>query len=250
MYGLTNIFRNKEDREFQKNKENIQKLLKKLKRWNDAFAITILVYIKYLIRLYKNLDHGARDYESTLAKYKEVERELRNFYSYYDKISYDHVDVRMFSNPGLFRRASGEVNARLWFNEASEVSFLPIGFLSDASEMRFDEYRVEARTKPSRGCRHWRIVREVKLLLARSESGELENDVVRENVSRLTGEVEEYIRVVGDWEKRKEEVERRYAEYCKMRRRFRSRGNPSAAIKHYNDDNRPSFNHVVVTEYE
>ena len=259
MHHLRNFFRSKEDRDRQNNKKIIKRLHKKLDLWNSSYAKAIVVYVEYLVRLYKNLNHGSPDYESTLAKFKQVERELRNFYSCYDKINYDHMDMHLYANQDLFHPDPGTVSTRLHFNEASDFSFLPLSFLNDASKMLFDEneygayhfdgYCVEARPKLSRSCRHKKILAEVMRWKSKNKNRELEMEVIRENVLRISEEVDEYIRVVGDWEKRAVEVGRRHADYCRMRMRFRSRGKP-AVVKHYNDDDRPSFNHVVVTEHE
>ena len=245
-----NFFRNQEDRGRQNNKKLIKKIYKKLDLWNSAYTKTIGVYVEYLVRLYKNLNHCSTEYESTLAKFEEVEKELRNFYLYYDKISYDHIDMHMYSNQDLFHPSPGDINTRLCFNESSEISFLSLSFLNDASKMLFDEseygayhfdgYCVEAKSEVSRSCRYNKILVEVERWKARNKNRALEMGVIRENLLRLDEEVEEYIRVVEDWKKRAEEVERRHEDYCRMRRRFRSRGKP-AAFKHYSENNRPSF---------
>ena len=203
---IGNFFRNQEDRDRQQNKKIIKKLYKKLDLWNSAYAKTIVVYVEYLVRLYKNLNHTSLEYESTLAKFKGVEKELRNFYLYYDKINYDHIDMHLYSNQDLFHPSPGDINTRLCFNEASDVSFLPLSFLNDASKMLFDEseygayhvdgYFVKESPKITRSCRYKKVLMEIELWKARNKNRALEMDMIRENLLRLNEEVEEYIWMV------------------------------------------------------
>ena len=53
---LRSLFSSKEDRERRNNKPVIKKLYKKLDRWDDMYSDTIVEYIRFLVRVYKNLN--------------------------------------------------------------------------------------------------------------------------------------------------------------------------------------------------
>ena len=89
---------------------------------------------KFLVRLYKNLNHGSCDYESNLKKIKEVEQELRDFYSSYDVIKYVHMDIEFFCSQNMMPVAI-PFKTILSFDEAG-VGFLPMSFLDEASKIQ------------------------------------------------------------------------------------------------------------------
>ena len=236
---LRNLFSSKEDRERRSNKAVIKKLHKKLERWDDMYSNTIVEYIIFLVRLHKNLNHGLPDHDINLKKFKEVDRELRSFYSSYDKIKYDHIDLHLFHSQPFFS-LSEDVKTSLQLNENdANFSFLPRSFLIEASTMHvdesefgayiLDEFDVKKKTVFKRDCRYNEILEGLKALYLKNKYGE--SEIIRE-VVRLSEEIDENIEVVQQWESIIKNVEKRHLNYCKERLTFNNRQEP-AVIKSY-----------------
>ena len=239
---VRNLFSSKEDRKRRTNKDVIKKLHKKLDRWDDMYSKTIVEYIRFLVRVYKNLNHSSPDYDFNFKKYKEVDQKLRSFYSSYDKIKYDHIDLHFFSSID-WCSLSKDVKTSLQLDEnGANFSFLPISFLNEASTMHveesefgayiLDEFDVKKKTVFKRDCRYNEILEGLKALNLKDKYRESETDSIIREVVRLSEEIDENIKVVQQWESRIKNVEKRCLKYCKERFTFRNRKKP-AVIKSY-----------------
>ena len=237
MLKIRNIFSSKENKERRNNKAFIRKLHKKVKRWDDGYSEVIVAYMKFIVRLYRNLNHGSIGYESTLKIFKELEQELRQFYLNYDKIEYDYMDLHLFCNQD-FVKVSKNVKTTLCFGELdTEVSFLPMSFLAEASKIHvlegelgaydLDEYLVTTETTCSRNCRLNQIREKLNILYSSTNDRLSENDLILRKVAELSGEIDGYIKITKEWEKRKREVEKRYRNYCQERYNFLTQGTPT-----------------------
>ena len=237
MLKIKNIFSSKENRERRNNKAFIKKLHKKLNRWDVAYSKVIVAYMRFIVRLYKNMNHGSIGYESTLRKFKELEQELREFYLNYDKIKYDYIDLHLFCNQD-FVQVSKDVKTTLCFGELdTELSFLPMSFMAEASKMHvsegefgaynLDEYLVITETTCSKNCLLEQIKEKLNILYSSNNDRQSENDLVLRNVAELSGEIDSCTKIVKEWEKRKREVENRYRYYCKERYGLLTQGTPT-----------------------
>ena len=230
---LRNFFSSNEDRERRNNKAVIKKLYKKIERWDDMYSNTIVEYIRFLVRVYKNLNHSSPDYDFNFKKYKEVDQKLRSFYSSYDKIKYDHIDLHLFSNQDWVY-VSKDVKTSLYFDENdADVSFLPMYFLDEASTMhvddsmfeayRLDEFFVEKKTVFRRDCRIYQILEELKALYLKNKSGQSETNLITREVVKLSEEIKENMEVKQRWKTRAKDVEKRRLNYCNKRLTSRNR---------------------------
>ena len=240
---LRNFFSSNEDRERRNNKAVIKKLYKKIERWDDMYSNTIVEYIRFLVRVYKNLNHSSPDYDFNFKKYKEVDQKLRSFYSSYDKIKYDHIDLHFFSSID-WCSLSKDVKTSLQLNEnGANFSFLPISFLNEASTMHveesefgayiLDDFFVKKKTVFKTDCRFYKIFEELQALYLKNKYRE--SEIIREAV-RLSEEIDESIEVVREWEKRTKNVEKRRLNYCNERFTFCKRKKKPAVIKSYNNN--------------
>ena len=230
---LRKLFSSKEDRKCKNNHAVINTLYKKLDFWDDMFSKAIVTYIRFLVRLHKNLNRSSPDYDVSLKQLIGIDRELRHFYSSYDKIKYDHIDLHLFPSQDWYYTGK-DVKTSLYFNENDTYNrFLPVSFLNEASKMHLDEskfgaynldeFDVEKKTVFRRDCRYNEILEGLKALNLKDKYRESETDSIIREVVRLSEEIDENIKVVQQWESRIKNVEKRCLKYCKERFTFRNR---------------------------